>query len=104
MIRSPIEASAAAHEAAAKPDAQPMWIDLLSTVEVEGLTAAAVAGAPLSGVAFAIKDNIDLAGHATTAGCPDLAGEVAATSAGAVRRLMEAGAVPIGKTNLDQFA
>jgi allophanate hydrolase len=58
---------------------------------------------PLYGVPFAIKDNIDLAGVATTAGCPDYAYTPTKT-AHVVRRLVEAGAIPIGKTNLDQFA
>jgi allophanate hydrolase len=59
---------------------------------------------PLRGVPFAIKDNLDLAGVPTTAACPDLAGKAAATSAVAVQRLIDAGAVPVGKTNMDQFA
>lgn len=58
---------------------------------------------PLWGVPFAIKDNIDLAGVPTTAGCPDYA-YVPKRSAYVVARLIEAGAIPIGKTNLDQFA
>ena len=58
---------------------------------------------PLAGVPFAIKDNIDLAGAATTAACPDFA-YTPKTSATVVQRLVDAGAVPIGKTNLDQFA
>ena len=58
---------------------------------------------PLYGVPFAIKDNIDLADVATTAGCPDYA-YTPASSAFAVQRLLDAGAVPLGKTNLDQFA
>jgi allophanate hydrolase len=58
---------------------------------------------PLAGVPFAIKDNIDLAGAPTTAGCPDFAYDPA-RSAGVVARLIAAGAVPVGKTNLDQFA
>ena len=58
---------------------------------------------PLAGVPFAIKDNIDLAGCPTTAGCPDFAYDPA-QSAGVVARLIAAGAVPVGKTNLDQFA
>lgn len=58
---------------------------------------------PLYGVPFAIKDNIDLAGHPTTAACPDFAYTPAA-SATVVQRLVDAGAIPIGKTNLDQFA
>ncbi|MEM7144785.1 MAG: allophanate hydrolase [Verrucomicrobiota bacterium] len=60
-------------------------------------------GQPLYGVPFAIKDNIDLAGMPTTAACPEFAYEPG-ESAFVVRRLMEAGAIPLGKTNLDQFA
>lgn len=58
---------------------------------------------PLWGVPFAVKDNIDVAGLATTAACPAWS-HVATESATAVRRLLAAGAVLIGKTNLDQFA
>lgn len=58
---------------------------------------------PLAGLSFAIKDNIDLAGLPTTAACPDFAYTPDA-SAPVVQRLIDAGAVPIGKTNLDQFA
>lgn len=58
---------------------------------------------PLYGVPFAIKDNIDLAGIPTTAGCPDYA-YTPSVSAPVVQRLIDAGAIPIGKTNLDQFA
>ena len=58
---------------------------------------------PLAGVPFAIKDNIDLAGIPTTAACPDFAYEPD-TSAQVVERLIAAGAIPLGKTNLDQFA
>ncbi len=58
---------------------------------------------PLWGVPFAIKDNIDLAGLPTTAACPAFAYSPVA-SAPAVTRLVAAGAIPIGKTNMDQFA
>src|SRR5690554_5585558 len=58
---------------------------------------------PLWGIPFAIKDNIDLAGVATTAACPDYA-YVPTESATVVKRLLQAGAIPVGKTNLDQFA
>ncbi len=58
---------------------------------------------PLYGIPFAVKDNIDIAGQVTTAGCPAFA-SVAAASAQVVERLLEAGAVVVGKTNLDQFA
>jgi allophanate hydrolase len=58
---------------------------------------------PLYGVPFAIKDNIDLAGIPTTAACPAYA-YTPQTNAAVVQRLIDAGAIPIGKTNLDQFA
>lgn len=58
---------------------------------------------PLWGVPFVIKDNIDVAGKPTTAGCPDFA-YVPDETAFVVQRLREAGALLIGKTNLDQFA
>jgi len=58
---------------------------------------------PLRGVPFAVKDNIDVAGLKTTAACPDFA-YVASRTATAVQRLEAAGAILIGKTNLDQFA
>ncbi len=58
---------------------------------------------PLAGIPFAVKDNIDVAGMSTTAGCPAFAYSPP-SSATAVDRLVAAGGVAIGKTNLDQFA
>lgn len=58
---------------------------------------------PLWGVPFSIKDNIDLEGVPTTAACPDYS-YTPEKSAFVVQRLIETGAVPVGKTNLDQFA
>lgn len=58
---------------------------------------------PLWGVPFAVKDNIDVAGCPTTAACPAFA-YVAERDAFVVARLRAAGALPVGKTNLDQFA
>ncbi len=58
---------------------------------------------PLWGIPFAIKDNIDLAGVPTTAACPAFAYQPD-RHAVVVERLVAAGAIPIGKTNLDQFA
>jgi len=58
---------------------------------------------PLYGVPFAVKDNIDVAGMSTTAGCPEFA-YPAPQTAPVVQRLLDAGALLIGKTNLDQFA
>jgi allophanate hydrolase len=58
---------------------------------------------PLYGIPFAVKDNIDVAGLFTTAACPEFA-QPGGDTAEAVRRLMAAGAIVVGKTNLDQFA
>lgn len=61
------------------------------------------ARSPLWGIPFAIKDNIDWTGATTTAACAEFAYEPAEDAA-VVARLIEAGAIPLGKTNLDQFA
>ena len=61
------------------------------------------ANGPLAGLRFAVKDNIDVAGLPTTAACPAFAREPA-NHAQVVQRLLDAGAVLVGKTNLDQFA
>ena len=58
---------------------------------------------PLFGVPFAVKDNIDVVGYQTTAGCPEYAYALA-KNAFIVDRLVEAGAVLVAKANLDQFA
>jgi allophanate hydrolase len=58
---------------------------------------------PLYGIPFAVKDNIDVAGLPTTAACPAFAYNPT-ESAEVVKRLMAAGAIAVGKTNLDQFA
>lgn len=58
---------------------------------------------PLWGIPFVVKDNIDVAGIPTTAACPEFAYTPTET-AFAVQKLLEAGALLIGKTNLDQFA
>lgn len=58
---------------------------------------------PLRGLIFGAKDNIDVAGMATTAGCPSYAYDPA-ESAPVVQQLVAAGALPVAKTNLDQFA
>jgi len=58
---------------------------------------------PLWGIPFAVKDNIDVVGMETTAAAPSLAYKAKRT-AFAVQKLIDAGAILIGKTNLDQFA
>jgi len=83
------------------------WIARLADARVRaaarGLAAKPPDSLPLYGVPFAIKDNIDLQGLPTTAGCPEYA-YTPDVSAPVVERLMAAGAIPIGKTSLDQFA
>jgi allophanate hydrolase len=85
----------------------PIWIHVLSDAELEPylakLESSDMASLPLYGIPFAIKDNIDLQGIPTTAGCPDYS-YTPAKSAYVVECLINAGAIPVGKTNLDQFA
>ncbi|WP_157218380.1 allophanate hydrolase [Flavisphingomonas formosensis] len=73
--------------------------------EIEALLARAPEpnSLPLWGVPYAVKDNIDVAGMPITAACPAFA-HVATKDAAVVARLRQAGAIMIGKTNLDQFA
>lgn len=80
-----------------------VWISLVP--EEDALRQAAAVGEvlPLKGMTFAVKDNIDVAGLPTTAACPEFS-YVPDQNAFVVQRLIEAGAVVIGKTNLDQFA
>ena len=69
----------------------------------ERMQASGPEGKPLYGVPFVVKDNIDVAGLPTTAACPAFAYHPA-KSAFVVEKLERAGAIVIGKTNLDQFA
>lgn len=71
--------------------------------ELESMSAAERLEKPLWGVPFAVKDNIDVAGAPTTAGCPAFA-YMPKKDATVVAKLKAAGAFPVGKTNLDQFA
>jgi len=79
------------------------WISRLNEPLMSGAATSARTPQPLAGLRFAVKDNMDVAGSATTAGCPAFAFE-AGTSAQVVQRLLQAGAALVGKTNLDQFA
>ncbi|MCX6936899.1 MAG: allophanate hydrolase [Verrucomicrobia bacterium] len=86
-----------------------VWISLRPEAEVLAEAAALVARRsggeklPLYGAPFAVKDNLDVAGLPTTAACPAFSYAPAA-DAEVVRRLRAAGALVLGKTNLDQFA
>ncbi|MCH8497331.1 MAG: allophanate hydrolase [Marinobacter sp.] len=87
--------------------ADPAWISLLDTTglnhALQALTNKVPADLPLYGVPVAVKDNIDALGFATTAACPAFSYRPNA-DAEAIARLKAAGAIIIGKTNLDQFA
>ncbi|MDP1765680.1 MAG: amidase family protein, partial [Methylotenera sp.] len=88
-------------------DSHRIWIRRLNLNEMlvytKQLEGKDPANFPLYGIPFAIKDNIDLAGIPTTAGCAEYV-YIPKKSATVVQKLIDAGAIPIGKTNLDQFA
>jgi allophanate hydrolase len=104
---SPLESMEKVLDNIARAPERHVWITLLPRERVlemaRALVLKPVESLPLYGVPFAIKDNMDLAGVPTTAGCPDYA-YIPSESAPVVQRLIDAGAIPIGKTNLDQFA
>ena len=83
------------------------WIELATpeqlTPQLDNLLAQEAKDLPLYGIPFAVKDNIDVAGFHTTAGYSEPL-YLADTDASVVAKLKAAGAVVIGKTNLDQFA
>jgi len=97
-----IEVDGIVERVRAHAEATNAWITL---VDRDRLLARArsLPDGPLRGVPVAVKDNIDVAGLPTTAACPSFA-YVPERSAAAVRRLEAAGALIVGKTNLDQFA
>jgi allophanate hydrolase len=81
---------------------RPVWISVVSRADAMAKLKLAPKG-PLWGIPFAVKDNIDVAGLPTTCACPEFA-YTPTRSATVVERLEGAGAILIGKTNLDQFA
>ena len=84
-----------------------VWADQLALLQSRlaepGTRAELLVRYPLLGVPFGVKDNIDIAGAPTSAACPKFT-RVAQRSATVVQRLLDAGALWLGKTNLDQFA
>lgn len=108
---SPQELVCTVYKRVAAARDNPIWITLVPQEEL--LQQAAflekrrrefgLATMPLYGVPFAVKDNIDVAGLPTTAACPAFA-YTPKRSAVVVERLQAAGALLVGKTNLDQFA
>ena len=83
------------------------WIEIASAAHIQAQIAAlqdqSAQDLPLYGIPFAVKDNIDVAGFHTTAACKEAA-YLATADASVVARLKAAGAIVLGKTNLDQFA
>ncbi len=88
-------------------DSHNIWISRFSRAQLQPyLTRLAQAdqrSLPLYGIPFAVKDNIDVAGFATTAACEAFSYRADA-DASVVAKLVAAGAIPLGKTNMDQFA
>jgi allophanate hydrolase len=105
----PSERVRAAYRRIAEVDRPEVWIslrpeeDVLADAEAVEARLAAGESLPLAGVIVAVKDNVDVAGLHTTAGCPAFAYAPRFT-APAVQRMIDAGALVLGKTNLDQFA
>ena len=89
----------------------PAWISVATEMKIQEqlmnldhlVAQKSIANLPLYGIPFAIKDNIDAAGWETTVACPDFAFEPQ-KNATVVQKLIDAGAILVGKTNLDQFA
>lgn len=99
---APEHVIALVYERIADMGERPVWISLRPR-EVALARAASAPRGPLFGIPFAVKDNIDVAGLETTCACPAFA-YTPERSATVVERLEAAGAIVIGKTNLDQFA
>ncbi|NQX29290.1 allophanate hydrolase [Microbacteriaceae bacterium VKM Ac-2854] len=100
---SAVERVAEAYARIAEVDRPEVWICLRDVDEVLAEAGALDPSLPLAGVLLAVKDNIDVAGLPTTAAAPSYSYEPA-VDATSVARLRAAGAIVLGKTNLDQFA
>jgi allophanate hydrolase len=99
----PVERVDAAFERIASADRPEVWTTLRDHAEVVAEALTIDTQLPLTGLVFAVKDNIDVAGLPTTAAAPSYSYHPK-KDATAVARLRSAGAIVIGKTNLDQFA
>jgi allophanate hydrolase len=105
---TPVAVIAEIYDRIAREGERPVWITLVereaNLARAQALEAdPAARSLPLYGIPFAVKDNFDVAGMETTAACPGFA-HVPLKTASAVCRLLSAGAILIGKTNMDQFA
>src|SRR5246127_5103068 len=102
---SPVDVVRELYQRIKRADDNPIWIHLIP--QPDALRSAGMLAndteKPLYGIPFAVKDNIDVANVPTTAGCPAFS-YVPKETATVVQRLLDAGAIAIGKTNLDQFA
>ncbi|MEU5871257.1 allophanate hydrolase [Glycomyces sp. NPDC047369] len=98
-----VERVRAAYARVSGADRPEVWIALRDEADVLAEAALVDEDLPLAGLLFAAKDNIDVAGLPTTAACPSFA-YTPDRDATAVARLRAAGAICLGKTNLDQFA
>jgi allophanate hydrolase len=109
-MSSPVERVRAAYAAIDAVDRPEIWIFLRpmadALADAAAVDAAVAAGEdlPLAGLVAGVKNNVDVAGLATTAGCPGYATAPASADAPVVARLRDAGAVVLGATNLDQCA
>ncbi len=107
MTRGPLAAAQAALSADRAAADPAIWITRLPDeailAQAQALEREGPRGRPLWGLTAVIKDNIDVAGLPTTAACPEFS-HMPAGSAAAVQRLIDAGALILGKVNLDQFA
>ncbi|MDJ0360024.1 allophanate hydrolase [Rhodococcus sp. H29-C3] len=92
-----------AYKRIAEVDRPEIWITLRKEDDVLAEAATVDTALPLAGLLVAVKDNVDVAGMPTTAACPEFA-YIPDRTATAVARLVEQGALVLGKTNLDQFA
>jgi allophanate hydrolase len=105
---TPVQAVEHAYDLIEAGPLHPVWISLVprsvALEQANGLEQnPASQKLPLYGRVFAVKDNMDVAGMPTTAGCPGYA-YTPNRSATVVTKLQEAGAILVGKTNMDQFA
>lgn len=107
--RKPADVIAEVYDRIESKPLRPVWISLvprqtaLARAQALERRSPKASSLPLYGVPFAVNDNIDVEGIPTTAACPDYS-YTASQSATTIWRLIQAGAIPVGKTNLDQFA
>ena len=102
----PAEVIEAVYDRLAAREGDPAWIALVpreaALAQARALSRERRGAQPLWGAPFGVKDNFDLAGLETTDGCRARA-RMATTTTPIVQRLIDAGAIPIGKNNMDQF-